>query len=216
MTAPPEAPKGWFVTGTDTGVGKTHVCRLLLAALRQCGHSAVGYKPVCCGSRSDAALLHEASSAGPTIDEVNPIWLRAEMAPLAAGRIENRTPDLDALATGCRRLASRFDRIVVEGAGGWRAPLAPGATMADLAVRLKLPVLVVVRNRLGALNHTLLTVESVLAAGLSCAGVILNQVEDERDAASIMNRSILEEFLPVPVLGEVLHGDDTLGFEFAG
>ncbi|HUF62383.1 MAG TPA: dethiobiotin synthase [Verrucomicrobiales bacterium] len=212
----PDTSTGWFVTGTDTGVGKTYVCRLLLAALCRAGHRAVGYKPVCCGSRADATLLREAGAGGPALNEINPLWFRAPMSPLAAGRIEDRIADLDALVEGYRLLATRFDGVVVEGAGGWKAPLTPGATMADLALRLNLPVLVVTHNRLGALNHTLLTVESILAAGLTCSGVILNQVEETRDAASIANRSILEEFLPVPVLGEILHGNDALGFEFAG
>lgn len=202
-----------FITGTDTGVGKTFVTCLLLAALRAAGHArAIGWKPVCCGDRADAFALQSAADRPDVpLDTINPTWFKAPLAPLAAGWIENRAVDVDALRQAFDELAARFDPILVEGAGGWEVPLAGNQTMADLAVALGLPVLVVVNNRLGALNHTILTVRSIEDRGLRCAGLVLNQVEDERDVASISNRAVLEQFLPgVPILLEIQHGETSL------
>jgi dethiobiotin synthetase len=208
----PETHSGWFVTGTDTGVGKTYACRLILKALRDSGYDAAGYKPVCCGSREDASLLQNAGPGSLSLDDINPLWFQAPLSPFDAAREENRIADLLVLEEGCRRLANRFRPIVVEGAGGWKVPLASGVTMADLARFLDLPVLVVARNRLGALNHTLLTIESVLNSGLPCAGILLNGADPQPDAASLTNRSTLEQFASVPVLGEIRYGATSLDF----
>ena len=95
----------------------------------------------------------------------------------------------------------------MEGAGGWEVPLTADVTLADFAATLALPVIVVVNNRLGAINHTLLTVRNIQQRGLHCAGVILNYVQEERDAASISNHAVLDHCLGVPVLAEVMHGE---------
>lgn len=199
-----------FVTGTDTGVGKTYVTALLLRALASSGSRVAGYKPLVCGEREDVVALLEASSVAVTAAQVNPCWLKTPASPAAAAIIENRAIDRDLLLAAYRELAVRCDRVLVEGAGGWEVPLAPGVTMADLAVDFALPVLVVADNRLGALNHTLLTVAAIRDRGLSCLGVILNHTADERDVASVTNRRILESYLEVPVLLEVLHGEDAI------
>ncbi|MBP7950488.1 MAG: dethiobiotin synthase [Verrucomicrobiales bacterium] len=204
-----------FITGTDTGVGKTHCTALLLRTLTKSGMTAAGYKPVCSGGREDAAALLAASSAPLELDEVNPFWFRVPLSPLVAALIENRPVPWEALLTGYHALAKRFDRVLVEGAGGWETPLSQGKTMADFAAALQLPVIVVAANRLGALNHTILTVRSVQARGLRCAGIILNHVEEERDAASISNRAVLEELLQVAVLAEVMHNETELALEQA-
>ncbi len=210
----------FFITGTDTGVGKTFVTAALLRALNAAGGRAVGYKPLCCGDRDDALALFEASAepvAGElSIDTVNPCWLKTPAAPLVAARIENREVDRDELVTAAETLGSDFgyEWLLIEGAGGWEVPLAPGGvTMADLAVDFSAPVLLVIDNKLGALNHTLLTVAAIERRGLRCAGIFLNHCRDERDSASISNRVILEEMLPeVPVLAELLHGETWLDF----
>jgi len=195
-----------FVSGTGTGVGKTHVTRLLLLALQKLGRSAVAYKPVCCGNRDDAKTLLAAGTPGPSIDEINPVWLKTPAAPGVAARLENRPIDRAALLSGFQKLAARFDHVIVEGVGGWAVPLTDDSEMADLATDLNLPVLVVVDNRLGALNHTALTVRAIRACGLHCAGLVLNHLEDERDIASVSNRSVLEDWLKIPVLEDILHG----------
>ncbi|MBE7495522.1 MAG: dethiobiotin synthase [Verrucomicrobiaceae bacterium] len=198
----------YFITGTDTDAGKTYVTCLLLEALRRSGRTAAGFKPFVCGGREDALHLLDASSPGLSLDEVNPVWFKVPAAPFAAALMENRPVELNPALAAFEELAGRFDHVLVEGAGGWEVPLNGFATMADLAQRLALPVLVVVNNKLGCLNHTLLTVRNIQARGMTCAGLILNHVHDERDPASISNRMVLEKFLPdVPVLAEVMHGE---------
>jgi dethiobiotin synthetase len=197
----------FFITGTDTDAGKTYVTCLLLEALRRQGRRVAGYKPFVCGVRTDAHQLLDSSSPGLSLDEVNPQWFKSPAAPFAAGLLENRPVSLERAVAGFQHLAAGFADVLVEGAGGWEVPLTERETLADLVQGLGLPVIVVVNNRLGALNHTLLTVRNIQQRGLTCAGVILNYVSEERDAASISNRMVLERFLQVPVLTEVMHGE---------
>lgn len=202
----------FFVTGTDTGVGKTRFTCLLLRALRAEGIAAAGYKPVCCGERDDAHLL-AAASGGLDPDRVNPVWLRAAVAPLVAGMLENRPVDPAAVVADFRHFAAEHPVVVVEGAGGWRVPIAAGYDMADLAADLGLPVILVVGNRLGALNHTLLTVDAIRARGLPIAGLVVNQLSDELDTAAITNKGMLEELTGLPILAEIIHNQDFLDVE---
>lgn len=199
----------YFVTGTDTGAGKTRFSCLLLEALRAEGIDAAGFKPACCGDRDDAVLL-AAASGGLALDEVNPIWLKAGVAPLVAGMLENHPVDPAYLLEAYRRFAAMHSMVIVEGAGGWRVPLAEGYDMADLAADLGLPVIVVVGNRLGALNHTILTVDAIRAKGLEIAGLVINNLVDELDTASITNKGILETLTGLPILAEIIHGQDFL------
>ena len=201
---------GFFITGTSTGVGKTYVTALLLRAYRAAGVAAVGYKPVACGSREDAEQLRAASNGEVTLDEVNPTLFRAPTSPLAAAMIENRSLDWDAMVAGARHLANRFPLVLVEGAGGWKVPCTVKRTMADLAVELGWPVLVVVDNKLGALNHALLTTESIAHHGLARGGFLLNHPRQERDAASLRHAAILGQVTEVPVLAEIMHGQTRL------
>lgn len=205
----------YFITGTDTDAGKTYVTCLLLEALKREGKRAVGFKPFCCGDRMDAVHLH-ASSAGDelTLDEINPVWLKMPAAPYAAALMENRKLDFHQIRAALDSLSSRFETVLVEGAGGWEVPVAPGITVADFAQSLGLPVIIVVNNKLGALNHALLTVKNIASRGLICAGIILNYVKDERDPASISNRAVLAEFTDVPVLAEVMHGETEMDWPF--
>ena len=197
-----------FVTGTDTNVGKTFVTGLLLEALRREGIQAVGYKPVAAGDRTDAAaILHACNEPDLSLDEVNPLFFKAPAAPYVASLLENRPLDVEVLKEGFAHLVRKFPCVLVEGAGGWEVPLTAQQTMADFAQDLALPVIVVVNNKLGALNHTILTVRNIQARGMICAGVILNHVADERDTASISNRAMIEHYLEVPVIAEVMHGE---------
>jgi dethiobiotin synthetase len=200
----------YFITGTDTDAGKTYVTCLLLEALRRQGRKVAGYKPFVCGARTDAHQLLDSSSPGLSLEEINPIWYKSSAAPFAAGLLENRPVAMEAARAGFHHLAAGFEHVLIEGAGGWEVPLTDKETLADFAQGLELPVILVVNNRLGALNHTILTVRNIQARGLTCAGVILNYVGEERDAASISNRMVLERFLEVPVLGEVMHGENEI------
>jgi dethiobiotin synthetase len=199
----------FFVTGTDTGVGKTHVTRLILEGLRAAGVDAVGYKPVACGDRDDARILAEASGGLP-IEEVNPVYLKSAVAPYVAGLLENRVIDPAELVAGFQRLAAAHQTVVVEGAGGWEVPIAAGYRISDLAADLALPVVLVAANRLGALNHILLTLGAIRARGLTCAGIFLNQLDDELDTAMITNKGLVEELTGVPLLEHLIHGQDFL------
>ncbi len=198
-----------FISGTDTGVGKTFVARLFLRSLRAAGIDAVAMKPICCGTRDDAELLHAAADGCVSLEEINPVWLRIPAAPYAAAKIEKRAIDLDLIRAVYARLRRAYRSILVEGVGGWRVPIARDYFVSDLAAEFGLPVAVVVANRLGAINHTLLTIDSIRARGLVCAGVILNEPAPHGEPSPIAeatNRSVLEELLEVPILFEVRHG----------
>jgi dethiobiotin synthetase len=195
-----------FLTGTDTGVGKTHTAVLLLRAAQASGLRCVGMKPICCGDRNDAERLLAASSEGLTIDEINPVWLRTPAAPLSASLIEEVVIDEHRLVDALRRLEDCFDFVLVEGVGGWLVPIRCDFFMSDLAAQLKLPVLVVAQNRLGCLNHTSLTVRSIIEHGLVCGGVVLNDTAGLTDIATSTNADILRQILDVPILSVLAEG----------
>jgi dethiobiotin synthetase len=186
-----------FITGTDTNAGKTFVTALLTRALRGRGFETIALKPLCSGERSDVEILQAASDHCLSLDETNPIWLREPAAPLVAARLENRTLSLDALQNWFHALSEKHPSVLVEGAGGWLVPITPTETIADFAARLALPVVLVVANRLGCINHTLLTLESIRARGLQCPGIILNTFSNSDDIATRTNRDILEQNTPI-------------------
>ncbi|MEI9894315.1 MAG: dethiobiotin synthase [Chthoniobacter sp.] len=195
-----------FLTGTDTNVGKSYVAALLVRALRAAGRDCVGLKPICCGEREDATLLHAAADGAITLNDVNPVWLRAPAAPYTASLIENRAVDLALIRESFARARIAHESLIVEGAGGWLVPIARDYFVADLAAEFRLPVAIVVANRLGALNHALLTIAAVRASGLECAGLILNHPSAEEDLATTTNRGVLEELAGVPILFEIAYG----------
>lgn len=194
--------RGFFITGTDTGVGKTWVTTHWLRHLRQAGIDAVGMKPVECGGREDATAIHEACDRIATLDEINPVSLPEPLAPAA---IEGAPLlDLASIRVGFEELVARYDFVAVEGAGGWLVPIDRDRTMADLAVALGLPVIVVAANRLGVLNHTLLTVRAIEASGLVCRAVFLNDLDEwtkPDDLSRESNARVLRDHLPgIPVI----------------
>jgi dethiobiotin synthetase len=191
---------GLFITGTDTGVGKTHTLSQLLRLLRNSGVSCAGMKPICCGDRRDAEILLAASSEGLTIDEINPVWLKTPVAPLVASQIEHVDIDIDLILAAFAVLKKRVDQVLVEGVGGWLVPIRPDYFISDLAVEMKLPVIVIAQNRLGCLNHTALTVRSVIDHGLNCAAVVLNEPLSQNDIATRTNPDILRTIIKAPVL----------------
>lgn len=198
-----------FITGTDTGVGKTYVTSLILASLRAEGRDAAGFKPVSCGDRDDAILLAEASGGLP-LDEVNPLHFSTPLAPHTSALLSNTTIDPALLVTAYNRFASAHELVIVEGAGGWEVPLTENYFISDLARDLSLPVILVAANRIGALNHILLTLAAIKAKGLTCSGIILNQLEDEMDTPMITNKGILGSLTTIPILEHIIHGQDFL------
>ena len=190
-----------FVTGTDTGVGKTHTVVQLLRLTRKSGESCAGFKPICCGDRRDAERLLEASDSSLTLDEINPVWLKTPAAPIVAAKIENVRIDAARLIAAFNALQKRVQHIVVEGAGGWLVPIRRDYFVSDLAGEMKLPVVVVVQNRLGCLNHAALTEKNIESCGLHCAALVLNALPDADDVAVRTNASVLREISRAPVLG---------------
>lgn len=200
----------YFVTGTDTECGKTYVTALLVKAARAAGVDAVGAKPFCCGPREDAEILAAASDGAESLDAINPVWLKTPAAPRAGELLGEPAADVARALSGVRHLAAHHAQVFCEGAGGWLVPVTRDATVADFAVQLGWPVIVVVRNKLGALNHALLTLESVRSRGVSVAGVIVNNADGVDDEAKRTNRAVLEEFCGCPILAEVGRGEKTL------
>jgi dethiobiotin synthetase len=189
-----------FVTGTDTAVGKTHTVVQLLRLLRASGLRCVGMKPICCGDRQDAQLLLAAGSEGVTIEEINPIWLKTPAAPFAAALVEHVDIDIPRMLGAMADLQRRFDCVVVEGVGGWLVPIRANYFVSDLAAEMKLPVLVVAQNRLGCLNHSMLTTNSVRDHGLKCAGLVINNPPGQKGIAVSTNVDILRRIVGVPVI----------------
>lgn len=204
--------RGFFITGTDTEIGKTYVTCALLRDLRERGFRPMGYKPVACGDRNDPrAMRIAAGESSFELEKINPVYLRAAVAPSLAAELEQRSLRLEDMTGGLQLLADAgYDPILVEGAGGWEAPLTPGKTMADLAVIMGLPVVLVVGNKLGAVNHAVLTMQGIRARGLECRGVVLNQKEEEWDAACVSNRRLIEEYSGMPVLAELICGQQDI------
>ena len=199
---------GVFVTGTDTGVGKTLAACALLHALRARGVRAVPMKPIAAGSGASGlngdtlALLEAAALPASDAAAVTPVLLREPMAPHIAARRERVDIDLAAVMAAFGELRARAGFMVVEGVGGFRVPLGDRVDTVDLAQALALPVVLVVGLRLGCLNHALLTRDAIRASGLPLAGWIANQV-DPGMAAADENVEALDERLGAPLLGIV-------------
>ena len=203
--------RAWFVTGTDTEIGKTHACCALLHALRRKGISAIGMKPVAAGTdidgrNDDVDRLLAASSARAPQELVNPYLFEAPIAPHVAASDTGVRINLNAIQDAYRQLTALADAVVVEGVGGFCVPLDDHTDTADLAMVLGLPVILVVGIRLGCLNHALLTAEAIAARGLTLAGWIANRVDPEmsRPEATI---NTLQARLRAPLLGLLPWGE---------
>jgi dethiobiotin synthetase len=199
---------GWFITGTDTGVGKSRASAALLRALARGGQRAVGMKPVAAGAEPDAQgrwhnddvdQLRAASNVRVPPELDNPYLLPDPVSPHIAARNAGVTIDVAWLAERCRALAAHADTVVVEGAGGFCVPLTDTLTGADLAQALQLPVILVVGLRLGCLNHALLTQEAIAARGLPLAGWIANQLDPQMPEVEA-NLAYLRSRIAAPLL----------------
>ena len=200
-----------FVTGTDTGVGKTFVACALARALRAGGRRVTVMKPVETGvtdAPDDARRLQEAAADPATLDEICPYRLRAPLAPSVAARLEHVTIDLARLEALIRHRLEDADVLLVEGAGGLLVPIADSVTWADLAARLRLPLLVVAANRLGTINHCALTARVADGMGLRVVGFVLSSPAPVRDASADTNATTITSLTGLPCLGELPHLDD--------
>lgn len=199
---------GLFVTGTDTGVGKTVVSVALMQALAQRGLRVAGFKPVASGCSAtpgglrndDAQALMDHSAVTGAYELFNPFALRAAVAPHLAAAADGVTIDLETIEDCYRRLARDCDLVLVEGAGGWRVPLGGGIGLWDVPRRLGLAVVLVVGIRLGCLNHARLSAEAIRGDGLELAGWVANAI-DPGMACFSENVQTLRESLGAPLLG---------------
>lgn len=203
--------QAYFIAGTDTDVGKTTIAAGLLHAARQHGLSTLAAKPVASGCvvtpkglrNSDALALIDESSIKLPYEEVNPFAFEPAIAPHVAAREAGVALSVPTLLEAMHHvLAQNADFTLIEGAGGWRVPLSDHANLSDLAIALKLPVILVVGVRLGCINHALLSAEAIARDGLQLAGWVANIV-DPRTSRLEDNLSSLAERLPAPCLGRV-------------
>jgi dethiobiotin synthetase len=202
--------KGFFITGTDTGVGKTRITLAVMRALQLQGLRIAGMKPVASGCEmtaegmrnDDALLLQNYASERSPYDVINPYAFAPPIAPhLAAARC-GVTIEFTRIIAGYQQLAAASDGVVVEGAGGWLVPLNDAQTIADLAIALNLPVILVIAIRLGCINHALLTVQAIRASGCVLVGWVANHVTPA-DAQSADIISSIHERIAAPLLAEV-------------
>ncbi len=203
----------YFITGTDTGVGKTAVAVALLQAAAKRGLSTAAVKPVAAGCertseglRNDDALqLQQACTLDLSYEQINPFALQPAIAPHFAAAREGLRLDAGQLAAHCRSILElKADLTVIEGAGGWRVPLNNNESFADIAQLLAVPVILVVDIKLGCLNHALLSAEAIRADGLSLAGWVANRASgvDEYHAEMVVD---LQGRLACPLLGDLPH-----------
>lgn len=220
-------PRGYFITGTDTGVGKTVFTCLLIQELRVQGRKVAAYKPACSGALdwgeggqglvrtggltpprlpqywSDVEDLYAATDGEFDRERICPQCFQAALSPPAAAALEGRVVDEAQLIAGYQWLSERADVVLVEGAGGFYSPISTNWLNADVAERVALPVLIVAPNRLGTINQTLLTIEAVRRRGLDVAGVVLNQLTPNPDDSVQTNASEIRRRGSIEIFAEV-------------
>jgi dethiobiotin synthetase len=215
-------PKGFFVTGTDTEVGKTLVAAALILKLQEQGIRAIGYKPVAAGLKEIngkfinddvETLLMVSRRVDPTltVNDICPYLLSEPAAPHLVAEKYGVDLNIDVIFEGYKKLDQRFDAVIVEGAGGFLVPINENCTLGDFAKKLNLPVLLVVNIKLGCINHTLLTIEAIRKRGLTVHGWMSNNCQP-KTAFSNENITTLEKILNinygVKKMGEISYFDD--------
>ena len=204
--------KGIFITGTDTGVGKTYIATGIAKALRSTGIDVGVMKPAetGCSVRSgkllpaDAQALVQAAAVRDPLSLVNPYRFRAPVAPSVAAQMERKTIDPEKILRSFRTLSQRHRFMIVEGAGGIMVPLAGGYLFLDLAEAMGLPVVIVARPGLGTINHTLLTIEALRTRGLMIAGVVINDGQGGRKGlAEATSPAVIQDLSGVPIIGTI-------------
>ncbi len=198
---------GLFLTGTDTGVGKTVLTATLALGLRARGLEIGVAKPIQTGAlaadpEGDAAVLKRWLGLTESLEEICPFSFSPPVAPLIAAKLEARELALDDVVDAVTALEDRYEAVLVEGVGGLLVPVGPGWNVSDLAEALGLHLVVVARPGLGTVNHTLLTLEAARARGLRVAGVILNGRRDQHDASLERNADLITSLGEVRVIGQ--------------
>ena len=197
-----------FITGTDTGVGKTFVACALARGLRARGVRVGVMKPIetgVTGAPEDALRLRAAAADPAPLGDICPYRLRAPLAPAVAAELEGEPIDVDRIATLIAQRAGSAEVLLVEGAGGLLVPIRGRTTWADLAARVSLPVLIVGANRLGTINHCALTARVAAAAGLAVRGFVLSEPSAARDESATTNAEAISALTGLRCLGVMAH-----------
>ncbi|HMK49714.1 MAG TPA: dethiobiotin synthase [Thermodesulfovibrionales bacterium] len=203
-------PKGFFITGTDTGVGKTIITGALIKVISRMGFSVGGMKPIESGCLlegnilvpSDGMFIKATAHMEEDIGLITPCCFRTPLAPLPASEIEGLPVDIKKIRRAFDDLSRKYDTLVVEGMGGLLVPITKNYFIIDMAKDFKLPTIVVARPSLGTINHTLLTVNYAIREGLQIAGIVINySLPPEDTIAENTNPDILKQISPVPVIG---------------
>lgn len=202
--------QAFFVTGTDTDVGKTYIATALVRHFAQQGKTVIGMKPVAAGCEKVSGELHNtdvsalvaASNMQAAFEDINPYAFESAIAPHIAAEQLGVTVSLAKIQRAFDKLQAQADVVVVEGAGGFRVPINRQETMADLAVQLNLPVIMVVGIRLGCINHALMTAGSIRAAGLNLVGWVANRMDPDMPALE-ENIATLKAMIEAPCISDV-------------
>ncbi len=211
---------GYFVTGTDTGVGKTCVSLGVMRVLQRKGHVVVGMKPVASGCNptswglvnEDARQLQDGGSFNVPYQYVNPYAFEPAIAPHLAAQANGVRIEIPVIERACETLTADADRVVVEGVGGWLVPINEDQTMADVALALGLPVVLVVAIRLGCLNQALLTAAAIRDSGSLLAGWVANRIDPDCEQQD-GNIAALAQRLPAPLLADLRYADDATSLQ---
>ncbi|MGM0874695.1 MAG: dethiobiotin synthase [Bacillota bacterium] len=198
--------KGFFVTGTDTGVGKTIISCGLAAVFKEKKMDVGVYKPFLSGisrehPESDTSLLKQMSQTPLSYEDITPFEFEKPLAPYVAGKQEGKVVGIEDVLRHWKIISGKHEYFIVEGAGGISVPLGENFLVGDLIKAIKLPIVIVARPNLGTINHTLLTVQYATSIGLRIAGIVINGISDNPDLAEKTNPKIIEELCNVPILG---------------
>lgn len=217
--------QSYFIAGTDTGVGKTHVASALVRHFAAEGRKVTGMKPVASGCElseygiwqgqlvnDDVVALYEASSVKAPLELINPYHFAPAIAPHIAAEQSGVEIDLDLIVRAYHLLAEMAETVIVEGAGGFLVPVNARQSLADLAVKLNLPVILVVGMRLGCINHALLTIEAIRARGLTLAGWVANRIDPDMSMFE-ENMASLRQRIDAPCLAVVAWQDKAINFQ---
>ncbi len=197
---------GFFVTGTDTGVGKTIIACGLAAVLKEKRIDVGVFKPLLSGisrddPESDTSLLKKMSQTYLSHEDITPFEFKEPLAPYVAGKLEGKLIGIEEVLHHWEMIRGKHQYFIVEGAGGISVPLGENFLVSDLIKALELPIVIVARPNLGTINHTFLTVQYAKSIGLRIAGIVINGISDHPDLAEITNPKLIEELCGVPILG---------------
>lgn len=209
--------KGLFITGTDTGVGKTLIAGAIAKILSQKGKKVGVFKPVATGCRKtreglvseDAEFLAHCADSKFGLDIINPIKFEIPAAPFACEKAENRKIDFKKIEAAYEQICKETNFVIVEGIGGIRVPITKDIDVLSLAKAFNLPVIIVAKSKLGTINHTLLTIDATRQSGLSLAAVLINGYDETGDLAEKTNTAIIKELGKVEIMAVVPFDDTT-------